>query len=109
MNGGKAALDLAESLSDARDKASVQRSLIASGLDPIRARDEDSRQKAIEAAKSVTFSKCATSYIESPRPGWKNEKHGDQWESTIETYCNPDIGSLPVQDVDTGLPLKAAA
>lgn len=60
----------------------------------------------LEAAKAITFSQCAASYIESHRPGWRNEKHGDQWDSTIEAYCNPVIGPLPVQEVDTGLVLK---
>jgi hypothetical protein len=93
-------------LSEARDKAATQRGLILSGQDPIEVREEGNRKRAIEAAKAVTFSQCATSYIESHRPGWRNEKHGDQWENTIRTYCEPVIGSLPVQDVDTGLVLK---
>ena len=93
-------------LSDARDKAAAQRAAILNGLDPIEAREEGNRRKAMEAAKAITFSQCAAAYIESHRPGWRNEKHGDQWESTIETYCEPIIGPLPVQDVDTGLVLK---
>lgn len=93
-------------LPDAREKATAQRSLLSSGMDPIQARDEQMQRKATEAAKAVTFSQCAASYIESHRPGFRNEKHGDQWESTIKTYCEPVIGSLPVQDVDTGLVLK---
>jgi integrase len=93
-------------LSEARDKAAAQRSAILSGLDPIEVREGESRRRAIEAAKAVTFSHCAASYIESHRPSWRNEKHGDQWENTIKTYCEPVIGSLPVQDVDIGLVLK---
>jgi len=93
-------------LSDARERAAAQRSLLISGLDPIEVREEESRKRAIEAAKAITFSKCAASYIESHRPGWRNEKHGDQWESTIKAYCAPVIGTLPVQNVDTVLVLK---
>ncbi len=93
-------------LLDAREKAATQRSLILNGLDPIHVREAENRQRAIEAAKAVTFSECAASYIESHRPGWRNEKHGDQWESTIKTYCEPEIGKLPVQVIDTGLVLK---
>ena len=93
-------------LSDARDKATEKRSLILSKLDPIEVRDEEDRKRAVEAAKSVTFAQCAASYIESHRPRWRNEKHGDQWENTIRTYCEPIFGSLPVQEVDTGLVLR---
>ncbi len=94
------------SLSDARDKATTQRSAILNGLDPIALRDLEASKRAAEAAKAITFEKCATAYIESHKAGWKNEKHTEQWDSTIKTYCNPEIGSLPVQDVDTGLVLK---
>lgn len=31
----------------------------------------------------------------------KNAKHVAQWESTLKTYANPVVGSLPVQDIDT--------
>ena len=94
------------SLPEAREKAAPQRSLLLSGLDPIEAREEENNRRAIEAAKAVTFCQCAASYIESHRKGWRNEKHAEQWENTIETYCGPVIGKLPVQDVDTGLVLK---
>jgi len=93
-------------LSEAREKATAQRSLILRALDPIETREQESRKRVVDAAKAVTFSQCAASYIESHRPGWRNEKHGDQWKNTIRTYCEPLIGSLPVQDVDTGLVLK---
>lgn len=93
-------------LPDAREKAAAQRSLLLSGLDPIEVREEETRRREIEAAKAVTFTQCAASYIESHKPGWRNEKHADQWANTIKTYCDPVIGALPVQVVDTGLVLK---
>ena len=93
-------------LAEAREKAAVQRSALLSGLDPIEAREEESRRKATEAAKAITFVQCATAYIKSHRAGWRNEKHADQWTNTIESYAGPIIGPLPVQDVDTGLVLQ---
>lgn len=96
----------AVSLAEARDKASTQRSALSSGLDPIESRDLENSKKAAEAAKTITFEKCATAYIESHKAGWRNEKHAEQWDSTIKTYCNPVIGSLSVQDVDTALVLE---
>jgi len=93
-------------LPEAREKATTQRSLLLDRLDPIDVREGQNRKRAIEAAKTVTFSQCAASYIESHRPGWRNEKHGDQWENTIAAYCHPVIGALPVQEVDTRLVLK---
>jgi len=60
----------------------------------------------MEAAKAITFAACATFYIESHKPGWKSEKHAEQWTKTIEAYCNPIVGGLAVQLVDAGLVLK---
>lgn len=94
-------------LVEARARATAQRNLLSQGLDPIQARDEVAKQKAQSAAKSISFAECAENYIRSHRVGWKNKKHGEQWTSTIETYCNPVFGKVPVQDVDTELVLKA--
>ncbi len=93
-------------LSEAREKAAVQRTAVLAGLDPIAVREEESRRRELEAARVVTFSRSAASYIESHRFGWRNAKHADQWTNTLKTYAAPVIGSLPVQDVDTGLVLK---
>jgi integrase len=93
-------------LHHAREKAAAQRAALLDGLDPIDARDEEARRKAAEAAKAMTFTQCATAYIEAHKPGWKNEKHCEQWTNTIKTYCDPVIGALPVQAVDTGLVLQ---
>lgn len=93
-------------LPQAREKASVQRSALQSGLDPIVLREEESRRRAMEAAKALTFAQCATAYIESHKAGWHSAKHAAQWTSTIEAYANSEIGRLSVQDVDTSLVLK---
>ena len=60
----------------------------------------------MEAAKAVTFAQCAASYIESHKAEWRNATHAEQWTKTLESYADPVIGPLPVQDVDTGLVLK---
>ncbi len=96
----------AVTLPEARDKATAQRGLLSQGIDPIAARDKELQRKAAEAARAVTFAQCAKLYIESHKAGWRNAKHADQWTNTIETYANPVIGTLPVQDVDNDLILK---
>ena len=93
-------------LADARIAAAECRKLLLRQTDPIEARDAGNARKALEAAKSISFSKCATAYIRAHRSDWKNAKHAEQWTNTIETYCGKIIGALPVQDVDTGLVVK---
>lgn len=93
-------------MQEARERAVTQRSALLRGLDPIEQREAETRSKALLAAKATTFADCACSYIESHKAGWRNEKHAAQWTSTLETYANPVIGALPVQNVDTPLILK---
>lgn len=93
-------------LADARRAASAQRTLLATGVDPIVARRATAQEKALEAARALTFAECASGYIGSHAAGWKNAKHRQQWANTLETYCNPIIGGLAVADVDTALVLR---
>jgi len=93
-------------LSEAREKAAAQRKALLDGLDPIDAREQERQRKAMEAAKAVTFAQCAASYIKSHKAGWRSATHAEQWTKTLESYADPVIGPLPVQNVDTGLVLK---
>lgn len=93
-------------LPEVREKAAAQRSALIDGLDPIQERDEETKRKTLEAAKSISFRQCASTYIESHKAGWRNEKHTEQWTNTLETYAGPVIGPVSVQDIDTVLVLK---
>ena len=93
-------------LADARKAAGAQRAVLATDVDPITARRVTAQTKALEAARVMTFAQCAAGYIASHAPGWKNAKHGQQWANTLETYCAPLLGAIPVGDVDTGLVLR---
>jgi integrase len=95
------------SLAEAREKADVCRRQRAAGIDPIAAREAEKRQAALEAAKSITFDRCRTAYIEAHKAAWRNAKHRDQWTNTLQTYVTSVFGHLPVQAVDTALVLKA--
>lgn len=94
------------SLLEARQNAVEQRKLLEKGLDPIDARDAQRLQETLKQGRSKTFADCSTAYIAAHRAGWRNAKHADQWTNTLETYANPVIGSLPVQEIDTGLVLR---
>ena len=93
-------------LAEARDKALECRRALLDGLDPIIEKEKHRITKKLEAARAMTFSQCAESYIETHKAGWKNQKHSAQWSSTLYTYAYPVIGDLPVGDVDTALIIK---
>ncbi len=93
-------------LKEARERAREARQLISDGIDPIDVRREQRARRRAEAARRITFDEAAEKYIAAHRPAWKNRKHADQWESTLESYASPVIGGLDVADVDTAHIMK---
>lgn len=91
----------AVSLAEARLNATECRKLLVQKINPIEARASQRTEAALNAANSLTFAQCAEAYIKAHKAGWKNAKHADQWQNTLDTYCGPVIGSLPVQVVNT--------
>jgi integrase len=79
-------------LSAARDKAAMLRTLIDEGKDPMEHRDIP--------ADNPSFGTMATALIAELEPGWKNDKHKWQWRQTLETYCAP-IWNRPVATITT--------
>ena len=94
------------SLGRAREKAAEARSLKAEGIDPIDERRAREAAQAAEKARQITFEGAAKKYIQTHRASWRNAKHGNQWENTLKAYAYPQIGALPVQNIDTGEVLK---
>ena len=88
-------------LAEARSAVIDARRLLYSGIDPIEEREERRRNAKFVAARIIPFKICAETYIKDHSPGWKNEKHKQQWSNTLATYAYPVIGDLPVQTVGT--------
>jgi integrase len=83
------------SLATARDKARDYREQIKKGIDPL------AEARALKAAMrpAMTFRSAAMKYIEAHRTGWRNPKHAQQWENTLEQYAYPHIGAMNVADI----------
>lgn len=85
------------SLSDAREKADECRKLVASGENPLQARSQE---------KPKTFEQATSEFLASMEHGWRNEKHREQWRTTLgEAYCKPLLNRA-VNDIDTADVLK---
>lgn len=93
----------AVSLAAARAEASKCRELLRAGIDPLEARAADQRKRAIETGGPRLFKAAAADYIANHRAEWKNSKHAQQWENTLDTYAFPTIGNQDVSDVDTAM------
>lgn len=112
LRGRKTARDMglgsyiSVTLEHARRKAAAARAQLADDVDPLEARRADRAQKALDAARVVSFKEAATRYIDTHKAGWRNEKHAAQWLATLEAYAFPTLGRLPVAGVDVGAVIK---
>lgn len=108
-------------LDEVRKLARVLRDMVKSGIDPIdhRAELELKKQraakaeieaarlaeeaKALEKARRLSFSQAVEVYMTSGRiRNLKNEKHRRQWGSTLQTYAEPIIGNMRVEEIQRG-------
>jgi integrase len=92
-------------LAEARGKAAEARQVIASGGDPLQPINES--QPIVPTSPS--FRDVAAELIRAKEPSWRNAKHGAQWESTLETYANPHIGDMAVDEIEASHVILAIA
>ena len=93
-------------LGEARERAKAARRQLLDGVDPVDQKRAQKAQRALVAAKTMTFREAAQAYFDQHEKSWKNAKHRAQFLSTMETYVYPKIGNLPIGGIDTGLVLK---
>src|SRR5258705_4583454 len=96
------------SLAQARAKASEARRQLTEGVDPLAAREGRRNEERLRKAGTISFSEGAKQYIAAHRASWRNDKHAEQWQNTLDTYAAPVIGELAVGDVDTALVLPGS-
>ncbi|HGM6414377.1 TPA: tyrosine-type recombinase/integrase [Stenotrophomonas maltophilia] len=74
--------------------AREMREQIASGQDPLAVRAaEDTKPKI------PTFQEAAKQLHAELKPGWKNDKHAQQWLNTLADYAFPTVGSIPIDQI----------
>ena len=77
-------------LAQAREAAARNRSLIASGGDPL----AEKRRAAIP-----TFREAAQRTFEANKPRWRNGKHTATWWQSLERHAFPILGDMPVDQI----------
>lgn len=90
------------SLIDARKKALNAREEIHHGIDPL----EERIKNKSEVKNVIKFADFANEYINTKKAGWSNQKHAQQWISTITQYATPVIGKMSLDEVQTDDILK---
>ena len=93
-------------LAAARERAKALRLQLLDGVDPIEAKKAAKVQRALDAAKAISFNDAARGYLEQHSGKWRNARHAAQWTSSLTEYVDPIIGSLPIGQIDNTLVLK---
>jgi integrase len=92
-------------LKEARKRAITARNLLNQGINPTDEKKSKKKPKIV-AEEKLKFKEYALSCIEIKRPEWSNQKHADQWVSTLRDYAFEHIGDLPLDAIDTEHILK---
>ena len=89
----------AVSLAQARDKAREARDKINQGIDPIEARKVAKAALTAAQRRGLTFADATDKYLSAKLKAFKNAKHRQQWQNTLEAYARPELGKMLVQDI----------
>lgn len=79
-------------LAEAREAALQNRKAARAGEDPIAAKRA--------STGILTFKEAAQKVHDLSAPTWRNEKHGQQWTNTLDTYVYPTFGSKRIDQVN---------
>jgi integrase len=94
-------------LEKARQKAKAAREQLADKIDPLdlkkaerQQRKDEKAKKAIDAARMMSFEKCAEAFILARQTEWKSARHGAEWKRTLASFVYPIIGTMDVAAIE---------
>ncbi|MEO1949505.1 integrase arm-type DNA-binding domain-containing protein, partial [Thioclava sp.] len=86
-------------LAIARERAREMRDQIWRGVDPVAERKVARAEIVAAQRRSMSFADAVDHYLAAKLDAFKNEKHQQQWRSTLNTYAVPELGKILVQDI----------
>ncbi len=93
-------------LKDARTRAREAKDQIRKGIDPVAERKAARAALMTDRAKELTFAEAARQCHAAKAAGFGNPKHRKDWISSLERYAFPDLGKLPIGDIELPHVLK---
>ncbi|VFS52523.1 Prophage CP4-57 integrase [Budvicia aquatica] len=81
-------------IAEAARLAQTMREQLASGYDPLELKKAKTTKIIIP-----TFEEAARQVHTELLPGWRNQKHGKQWISTLEQHVFPILGSVYLNEI----------
>jgi integrase len=88
-------------LSQARDKARDARDKIERGIDPVAERKAVKASLATAQRRGLTFADAVEKCLAAKLDAFRNAKHRQQWQNTLNSYAIPELGKMLVSDIDT--------
>jgi len=86
-------------LAAARDKARGAKDKVRQGIDPVEERKAAKASLIAARKRGLSFSDAVDRYLASRLDEFRNEKHKAQWRSSLDSYAQPQIGDMLVQDI----------
>lgn len=87
-------------LAEAREMARKKLLDCREGVNPIQKRKAERSARLATQARAKIFKECAEAYMAAHLKVFSNLKHRKQWESTLETYVYPILGSRLVSSIN---------
>lgn len=87
-------------LAQARERAREIKQMIWEGIDPVEKKRADRAALVKQQRRAMTFEQAVERFLKDKAPTEGNLKAWAQWRSTLEAYALPEIGSLPVADIE---------
>jgi integrase len=95
------------SLGEARERARIARQILLDGDDPLEIKRKKRDEARAETAERILFKDAAERFLALHESTWKNDKHREQWKSTLKTYAYPTLGNLTISAIDGALITEA--
>lgn len=86
-------------LAMARDRAREAKDKIRNGIDPVEERKAAKAALTAAQRRGLPFADAVNRYLAAKLDAFKNAKHRQQWRNTLETYANPELGAMLVQEI----------
>lgn len=86
-------------LAQARERARETKDKIRRGVDPVEERKAARAALAATRRRGLTFAEATDRCLAAKLDAFKNAKHRQQWENTLQTYAMPELGKMLVDDI----------
>jgi integrase len=94
-------------LKEARDRARLQRQLLADRVDPLVGKRATEEAAKLAAARKLTFREAAERYFNQHAERWRNTSHREQFLGTLRAHVFPTLGAMDVSAIETADVLRA--